>query len=376
MSFQRTLSIKKSLIRQMYEKADTNCIDLSIGIPYLKTPDSVKRAAISAISKDKTFYTENRGMLELRKLIAEKFNKNHKTEIGYDSVTVTTGSTEALFSAMFSIIMPGDSVLIPDPGYPAYESVAKMLGANIVYYKSSLSPNETEYESIKKVYGEKVKAIIINSPANPTGRIIPKEQIEKIADFLKEKDTFVISDEVYSDLIYCGKFISIADFLPMNRCVAISGVSKSYGMTGWRIGWSISSKKNAKELNKSHMYIVSCAPSISQYAAIEALKNKHCEHYALSAMSKNRETALAELEELKHIKLYPPEGAIFLFVDVSQLGKGEKVAFDLLEKEKVITVPGIGFGKRGENYIRISFGVEPDILREGLNRIKKYFSSI
>ncbi|NIA23695.1 MAG: aminotransferase class I/II-fold pyridoxal phosphate-dependent enzyme [Proteobacteria bacterium] len=376
MIFRRTQNITKSLIRQMYEKAGGDSIDMSIGMPYLKTPKQVKLSAINAINDDKTFYTENRGISRLRKLIAKKFNKNHSTEIDEDFITVHVGSTEALFSVMFSTVMPGDSVLLPDPGYPAYESVAKMLGAKIVRYTSALGENESEYESIKTLYNKNIRLIIINSPANPTGRVIPENELKKIADFLADKDVFVISDEIYSDIVYSEKFISIADFLPLEKCAVISGVSKSYGMTGWRIGWSISSESNAKEINKSHMYTVSCAPSISQYAAIEAISNEKSENYVLPAMRENREFAISALSSIKNIRILPSEGSIFLFIDVSKYGTGEEIAFALLEKEKVITVPGIGFGKRGEDYIRISFGMEPQILKEGLKRIQRFFRNL
>ncbi len=372
MIFERLTEIKPSPIRKMFEKADENSINLGLGMPFLKTQKRVKAKAINAIKNDKTFYTPTQGLNELRKVVSARFDSH--LNLDERNVLVTNGATQAIFALMFSLLGPKDTVLVPDPGYPLYEAIAKMLKCNVEKYTLALEKNFTpNIDEISEKIGDKTTLIVLNSPQNPTGSVIREKTLKEFAAMIEEKENvFVLSDEVYAGLTYEGMVPSASSFLPLERAYIVSGVSKEFSMTGWRIGWLVSSRWNVSQVLKAHTYMVSCISGINQVAALEALKSHTS--FVKDAMKVNRSLTIEKLAKIPHIKYKIPAGGIYVFVDVSAYGDGESVANALLESENVITIPGTAFGKMGKKFIRVSFGTEFENLKEGLEAMGRFFS--
>ncbi|MFO7891384.1 MAG: aminotransferase class I/II-fold pyridoxal phosphate-dependent enzyme [bacterium] len=373
MKFPRTEKIRISKVREIYNQASPQCIDLGIGKPFCSTPSHIKKKACSAIKENYTSYTHTRGVKELRKAVAERYNLKHSVPITADNVLITCGVAEAIFISMFSLLRKNDQTLVPDPGYPAYPAIAELLQAIPVFYPLSIEHQfGIQAEQIIPRINSQTKVILINSPSNPTGGINNKKELEKIALYLKNKEIMVISDQVYSRLNYTHNPVpSLTDFLDLDRTILLSGVSKEFSMTGWRIGWAVSSEKNIHELTKSHLYQVSCAPSISQKAALEALYSESEE--VKNCMLKNKNLMLHELEKISDLRYIIPDAGLYFFVNVSHYGSGDKICRDILNEVEVITIPGSGFGKEGKNYIRLSFGASPENIKEGMKRLQHFF---
>lgn len=375
MNFERVVGIEKSSIRKMFEKANSNSVNLGLGMPFCKTAESVKKYAIDAIKSDKTFYTPNQGLEELRREVAEKNSNELSLKLDSENVLITNGATQAIFTLMFSLLSPGDEVLIPDPGYPLYEAVAKMLKCNIKRYTLLLENDfDLNVDEIYQKINAKTALIILNSPNNPTGMIISERILGAIASLIKSKNIYVLSDEIYKGLNYEAPVPSISSFLPLEKVFVVSGVSKEFSMTGWRIGWIISSKYNISQILKAHMYTLSCISAINQLAAVAALRLKTQD--IRDIMKANRDFAVERLSKIPEIKYKVPKGGLYIFVNVSAYGSGEKIADLLLESENVITIPGIAFGEHGRDFIRISFGVNPENLEKGLDSIGRFFSYV
>jgi len=373
MRFPRLENIELSKIREIYNYAKKGSIDLGIGKPYCPTPSLIKDAAHSAINKNFTAYTKTQGIKELRESIADRYNQENNFEISAKNVLITCGVAEAIFTSMLSLLQKDDEVLIPDPGYPAYPAITELLECNPIPYPLSIDNRfEIQAKDIIPLINSHTKIILLNSPSNPTGGINYNKELEKIAFYLKDKEICVISDEVYSKLNYTNHPVpSMAEFMDLSRIIVLSGVSKEFSMTGWRIGWAISSEENIHELTKSHLYQVSCAPSISQRAAVRALdsgsvKVKNC-------MLKNRNIMLHELDKITDLRYIIPGAGLYIFVDVSQYGTGDTISREILNEVEVITIPGSGFGSRGKKFLRLSFGIKPEYLQEGMKRVQQFF---
>jgi len=376
MIFPRSENVQLSKIRDIYNRASPGCIDLGIGIPYCSTPSSVKERVYSAVLKNYTRYTHTRGIPELREAVARRYNQEFNVNITSDNVLITCGAAEAVFISMFSLLRGKDEALIPDPGYPAYPAVAKLLEAEPVPYTLSIENQfGIQAEEILSKINSYTKILLLNSPSNPTGGINNKTELKKIAEYLKDNEKIcVISDQIYSRLNYSHNPVtSLSDYLDLDNIILISGVSKEFSMTGFRIGWAVSSEKNISELSKTHLYQVSCAPSLSQWAAVEALHSgsEEVKQYMLH----NRNEMLNELKKVTHLNYIIPQAGLYFFVDVSQYGSGDEICNKLLKEAEVITIPGSGFGKAGTDYIRLSFGTSPDKIKEGMKRLQKFFNS-
>ena len=375
MNFERVANIKKSLIREMFEKANEHSVNLGLGMPFLKTTDLVKMRAIEAIRNDQTFYTPNQGLKVLREEVAKKHSKETGLKISGENVLITNGATQAIFTLMFSLLNPGDEILIPDPGYPLYEAIAKMLRCKVKRYTLFWEKDfDIDVDEISRKISDKTALIVLNSPNNPTGTVFKEETLKHFAFLLESRNISVLSDEIYKGLSYEGVAMSISSFLPLEKVYVISGVSKEYSMSGWRIGWIISSRQNISQVLKAHMYTVSCISGINQIAATAALKLG--DRGVRNAMRFNRDLALRELDKVPLIKYKKPVGGIYIFVNVSAYGDGKEIADALLKRENVITIPGIAFGEQGRDFIRISFGVDPETLKKGLNSIRRFFSYV
>jgi aspartate/methionine/tyrosine aminotransferase len=363
-------SLESSGIRKMYDRARNDSINLGIGMPYCNTPDNIKDAAFEAIKNNKTFYTSNLGMIELRDAIAERYNKCHDKTISASNILITVGVAEAIFLSLFSLLECGDEVLLPDPGYMGYSLPVQMIGCKVNRYPL-LFENQFAVRS-EDVIGritERTKVLILNSPGNPTGGVNSDSEIKQICYFCSQKGITIISDEVYANLNYSvNDFYSVSHYMSLDETMILNGVSKEFGMTGWRVGWIISSVENIKELVKVHQVMASCSSSISQCAAIDAIRSDNKD--VVKLLEINKELMGNMLSNISNIRYFIPKGGLYYFVDFSFFGDDNVLAMKILEEANVITIPGSAFGTLGRGFLRLSFGARPEEIKTGMAKIK------
>lgn len=370
-------------IRKMFELAAKydNVISLTVGEPVFDTPAFIKAAAIQALDENRTHYVSNAGILPLRKAVAGKYAHQLNAAYTEDNVMITFGGMEAILLALISIVNPGDEVLIPDPGYPNYAGQIRLLGGvpvPVPIYEANQFCIKAE--DIEAAITEKTKAMILNSPSNPLGAVIPYEEMKKIADVVKRHDFFVISDEVYEALVYDdARHHSLAEFDEIRENVLIvNSTSKTYAMTGWRVGYVVGDQRIISHLPKLQEGIASCLPEFTQVAATEAIlhgddaiREMHLNY------KENRDLVLTELQTIPGLTCHTIAGTFYAFVNIKAFGKtSEAFAEDLIRHAKVLTVPGSAFGAMGEGYIRIVFAGSQDALREAFSRIRSYVSTL
>lgn len=371
----RMEGVEKTLIRQIHDKADSSCVDLGLGQPSFSTPSSILNHLKKNIHEWDLGYSPNAGLPQLRKLIAE----NSGVNVSADQVCVTVGAEEALFSILMVTLNPGDEVLIPDPGFPAYQSLVKITGGIPRKYPLLRENNfSLNHQEIKNTVSPKTKVILINSPNNPTGAVYSKQELKKLAEFTKEKNILIISDEVYNDLYFEEKPDSVAKYISCS--VVINSLSKTYSMTGWRIGWCIGPPELIQVITKFNQLAIICAPVISQKAGILALRGfaDREKEENLKELYERRKIAMRCLDEWTGLDYIKPQGTFYLFVDVrdqmDKHGGSLDICLKLLSKEKLVTIPGIAFGQQGEGYLRVSFAAPPSQLEEGIRRLGNFFS--
>lgn len=359
------------------------------GEPDFNTPSNIIKAATLAMESGKTKYTATSGILELRQAVCSKFKKENNLSYEPSQIIISTGAKQSLANAFLAILNPGDEVIIPTPYWVSYPELVKIAGGLPVYCDCKRE-NDYKYtlEDLKAILSDKTKAILINSPNNPTGSIYNKEELEIIANFAKEHDLLIISDEIYEKLIYDGeKHISIASLSEdaLNRTIVINGLSKSYAMTGWRIGYSASNKEIAKLMSSLQSHITSNTSSIAQYAALEALSgSQDSVNDMVKEFDSRRKYMINRISNFKDVSIIKPKGAFYIMLDVSKYyGKSYKgkiiessldFAKQILEEEKVAVIPGIGFGL--DSYIRLSYATSMEVIEKGLNRIEKFIENI
>ena len=364
--------IEVSVIRKINALAKPSTINLGIGqLPY-RAPEPLIQAGIRALEQGTIQYTTNAGNAELRQLIA----KEHSNLCGWikfpEDVIVTTGVEEALSIVFAAALNPGDEVLIPEIFFSVYETLSKFYGALPREYRLDKTFG-LDLEDIESKINPRTKLIIINSPANPTGKVLGNDQLSNLAEIIhSHQDLYVVSDEVYSHL-YFGEERpqSIARY--SDKVIVTDGISKRASATGLRIGWTIAPQEVTRELIKVHQYMVTCASSISQAAAIPVLKgecSEHEEEYRKS-LRENRDLAIQLLSEIPGISIVPPEGAFYCFPNVSRFGGSMDVSMKVLDECDVLTIPGIAFGEKGEHHIRLSYAVDEASLYEGIRRIQE-----
>ena len=374
-------NIKPSGIRKFFDIARTipDCISLGVGEPDFDTPWHIAEEGIYAIESSKTFYTSNQGLLELREEISKWNKRKYNLSYSPDEIIVTTGGSEAIDIALRSIINPGDEIIILEPSYVSYEPIVILSGGipKIIKLKNENSFKLTK-EELQEAITPKTKALLINYPNNPTGAIMDKDDLLKITDVIIKNDLLVISDEIYSELTYGKTHTSIGSLEGMrDRTITINGFSKSFSMTGWRLGYLMGPKGIIDEIKKIHQYSIMCAPTISQYAGIEALKNGDNDIENMKAEYNLRRNYL--LNELKRLNIpcFVPEGAFYIFPDIHKFNKSsEDFATDLLKKERLVVVPGTAFGSSTDSFIRISYAYSLDSLKEAMKRLERYIKSI
>lgn len=372
--------VRLSGIRKFHDMATQSGIkdikDLSIGEPDFDTPKHIIEGAKKALDEGFTHYTHNRGLIELRESIAEKLRRENGVEADPKSeIMVTTGASEGLLTALLSTINPADEVLISDPYFPLYENVVNMAGGKPVKYPLR---EEREFEldptNIEELVTSRTKLIILNSPNNPTGSVTSRKNLEAVADLAVKHDLLVIADEVYEKLVYDGnRHYSIAALPEMkNRTITVNAFSKTYAMTGWRIGYAVATPEIMEQMVKIHVYSGICANAFVQKAAVVALNGpQNCVDEMVSEFKVRRDFVIQKLNEIEGISCKMPKGAFYVFPNVSSIGtNSEDVARFLVQKAGVITVPGSAFGEHGEGHLRLSYATGRHNLEAAMEKMR------
>lgn len=353
-------------------------VNLTIGQPDFPTPDSVKEAAITAISNNKTGYSLNAGIVELRQAAAVFFADKYNAYYTADEVVITNGASEALDSVLRTILTEGDEVIITAPAYPAYESLIKLNGGIVKYLDVSNTQFVPNIKKLEALVTNNTKAVLLNYPSNPTGASLSEKDVKNIADFISSNDLFLISDEIYSENVYENKHISFGSMENIyNKTILIHGVSKSHSMTGWRVGYTLSPRHLSDEILKVHLNNSICAAVPSQYAALEALTNaKDYPKVMNEAYLKRRDYVYDRLVKMG-CTVEKPGGAFYIFPDISFTGMDDwDFAAALLKEKHMAVVPGSAFSEHGAGHIRISFASSIETLEEGMNRLEAFVKSL
>ncbi|MDO5574830.1 MAG: aminotransferase class I/II-fold pyridoxal phosphate-dependent enzyme [bacterium] len=378
----KVVDIKPSGIRKFFDVANErkDVISLGVGEPDFDTPWHIRDEGIYSLEKGRTFYTSNSGLMELREEISKYLNR--RVHVQYDphkEILITVGGSEAIDIGLRAMVNPGDEVLIPQPSYVSYEPCAILAGAKPVIIELK---NENEFrltaEELLAAITPKTKILVLPFPNNPTGAIMTEKDLEKIAEIVIEKDLFVISDEIYSELSYQGDHVTIASFPGMKeRTILINGFSKAYAMTGWRLGYACGPEAIIQQMMKIHQFAIMCAPTTSQYAAIDALRNGD-EDVAMMRESYNqRRNYLIHTFKEMNLPCFEPFGAFYVFPCIKEFGiSSDDFAFRLLEEENLAVVPGTAFGDCGEGFLRISYAYSLEKLKIAMERIDHFITKL
>ena len=362
------------------EAKGKNIIHLEIGEPDFTTPRNIIDAGIKALNEGYTHYNPSAGVSELREVIAKEVSKTRKIEVNPDQVVITPGGKPIILFGIMALVNEGDEVIYPNPGYPIYESVIEFFGAKAVPIQLREENDfRLDTHELKKLVTDKTRMIIINSPHNPTGGILTKDDLRVIADIAISKDIFVLSDEIYSRIIYEGSHHSIASFPGMQeRTIILDGMSKTYAMTGWRLGYGVMREDLAVLIAKLQTNSNSCTATFTQMAGIEALTGPQEEVDKMVAEFKKRRDVIVEgLNAIPRISCRTPKGAFYVFPNVKEIGwEVRKLSDYLLNEGGVAVLFGTSFGKYGEGYIRISYANSVENIKEGLSRIEKALQKV
>ena len=377
------VEIQPSGIRKFFDIVSEmkDAISLGVGEPDFDTPWHIREEGIYSLERGRTFYTSNAGLKELKEEISCYLKRRFDLDYDYNTeVMVTVGGSEAIDAAIRAMIDPGDEVLIPQPSYVSYVPCVQLAYGKpvIIELKDENQFRLTKEEVLEKLT-DKTKVLVLPFPNNPTGSIMEKKDLEEIAQVCLEHDIFVLSDEIYSELTYNGEnHVSIASVPGMKeRTIVINGFSKSYAMTGWRLGYAAGPKEILKQMIKIHQFVIMCAPTNSQYAAIEALKNGDKDVDMMRESYNQRRRYLLNAFSDMGLDCFEPYGAFYMFPSIKKFGMtSEEFANRLLQEEKVAVVPGTAFGQCGEGFLRISYAYSLDDLKEALGRLASFISRL
>ena len=378
----KVLSIKPSGIRKFFDLVSEmkDVISLGVGEPDFDTPWHIRDEGIYAFEKGKTFYTSNSGLKDLRVEIVSYIKRTQGIEYSFnDEIIVTVGGSEAIDIGIRALVNDCDEVIIPQPAYVSYEPCALLANAKPVIINLKAENNfRLTADELKAAITPKTKLLILPYPNNPTGAIMEKDDLEQIAKIIIENDIYVMSDEIYSELTYKGKHISIATLPGMKeRTILINGFSKSYAMTGWRLGYACAPKEIIKQMTKIHQFAIMCAPTISQYAAVEALKNGDKDVDEMRQSYNQRRRFLLNAFKEMNIPCFEPFGAFYVFPNIQEFGMtSEEFATRLLKEEKVALIPGTAFGESGEGHLRISYAYSLENLKKAMQRLKTFVEKL
>lgn len=376
------VQIKPSGIRKFFDIVSEmkDAISLGVGEPDFETPWHIRDEGIYSLEKGRTFYTSNAGLKELKIEICNYLKRRYDLSYHYENeVLVTVGGSEAIDIAMRAMVNPGDEVLIPQPSYVSYEPCALLTGAKpvIINLKHENQFRLTAQE-LEEAITEKTKLLVLPFPNNPTGAIMERKDLEEIAEVIKKHDIFVISDEIYSELCYTDQHVSIANIEGMQeRTILINGFSKSYAMTGWRLGYACGPKEIIEQMTKIHQFCIMCAPTTSQYAAVEALKNGDEDVQNMREAYNQRRRYLVHAFKEMGLECFEPFGAFYMFPCIMEFGMtSDEFATRFLMEEKVAVVPGTAFGDCGEGFIRISYAYSLDNLKLAIGRLQHFVEKL
>lgn len=378
----KVTGIAPSGIRKFFDLVSEmpDAISLGVGEPDFETPWRIREEGIFALEKGRTFYTSNSGLKELREEIGKYLKR--RINVKYDAdheIIVTVGGSEGIDIAMRAMLDPGDEVIIPQPSYVSYLPCAVLAdGVPVVIELQHRNEFKLTPEELEAAITPKTKLVVLPFPNNPTGAILTKEELEPLAEIIIKHDLYVISDEIYSELSYKGKHVSIASLPGMKeRTILINGFSKGYAMTGWRLGYACGPRVILDQMVKIHQYAIMCAPTNSQYAAVEGLKNCDREVEEMrDAYNQRRRYLVHEFKEIG-LECFEPYGAFYIFPSIREFGMtSDEFAMRFLEEEKVAVVPGTAFGDCGEGFLRISYAYSLDDLKEAIGRLKNFVQKL
>ena len=374
----QVVGLKPSGIRKFFDIVSEmkDAISLGVGEPDFDTPGHVRDEGIYSLEKGRTFYTSNSGLMELRQEICNYIKR--KQGVSYDpkhEVLITVGGSEAIDIGLRAVINPGDEVLIPQPSFVSYEPCAIMAGGVPVIIELK---EENEFrltaEELENAITEKTKILILPFPNNPTGAIMEREDLEAIAEVIRKHDILVMSDEIYAELTYKEKHVSIIEMEGMReRTILINGFSKAYAMTGWRLGYACGPREILEQMTKLHQFAIMCAPTTSQYAAVEALRNGDDDVQEMKTAYNQRRRYLMNAFQEMGLSCFEPFGAFYIFPCIKEFGMtSEEFAERFLKEEKVAVVPGTAFGDCGEGFLRISYAYSLDTLKLAIGKLADF----
>jgi aminotransferase len=380
----KVVDIKPSGIRKFFdivnEMNDPNVISLGVGEPDFDTPWHIRDEGIYSLEKGKTFYTSNAGLMSLREEICRYLKRKHG--ITYDphtEVLVTVGGSEAIDIGLRAMVNPGDEVIIPQPSYVSYEPCAVLAGAvPVIIDLKAENEFRLTAEELENAITEKTKVLILPFPNNPTGAIMEREDLEAVTEVVKKHDIFVMSDEIYAELTYKEKHVSIAELDGMKeRTILINGFSKAYAMTGWRLGYACGPENIIRQMTKIHQFAIMCAPTTSQYAAVDALKNGDADIEKMRTSYNQRRRFLMNSFREMGLECFEPYGAFYVFPCIKEFGMtSDEFANRFLNEEKVAAVPGTAFGDSGEGYLRISYAYSLEKLKTAMGRLEHFVQKL
>ncbi len=357
-----------------------DAISLGVGEPDFVTPWHIRGAAINAITNGKTYYTSNWGLKELRyeisKITERKYNLSYNPD---NEIIVTVGASEAVDLCLRAVISPGDEIIVPEPSFVCYKPCSDIMGGKVVPLKTKAENSfKIRKEELLEVITEKTKVLILSYPNNPTGAIMTREDLNEIAEVLRERNILVLSDEIYAELTYSGKHTSIAEIEGMReKTVVINGFSKAYAMTGFRLGYIMAPKELISAIVKIHQYGIMSAPTISQYAGIEALKNGDSDIEMMKNEYNMRRRVLVNSLNNMGLTCFDPQGAFYVFPCIKSTRlTSDEFCQKVLEEEKLAVIPGNAFGDSGEGYIRISYAYSLDTIREAMKRMESFLNKL
>ena len=373
---------QKSGIRKYFDLLDgmTDVVGLTIGQPDFVTPWHIREAGIESLEKGKTYYTSNAGTLELRQEIDTYLNRRFGLHYEPETeIIVTVGGSEAIDIALRSVLEPGDEIIVPTPSFVCYAPLARMAGGTPVILETTAKDRfKLSPEALKAAITPRTKMLVLPYPNNPTGAIMTKEELEDIAEVLRDTNILVLSDEIYAEMTYGRKHVSFASLEGMKeRTIIVSGFSKAYAMTGWRLGYACAPKELIKQMTKIHQFAIMCAPTISQYAAVEALKNGDKDVEEMRQAYNQRRRFLMDSFKKMGLDCFEPFGAFYVFPCIKEFGMtSEEFATKFLQEEKVAIVPGTAFGDCGEGFLRISYAYSLENLKEAIGRLERFITKL
>ena len=375
-------NIQPSGIRKFFDIVSEmkDAISLGVGEPDFDTPWHIREEGIYSLENGKTFYTSNAGLKELKEEVSKYLSR--RFHLQYDpahEVMITVGGSEAIDAALRAMLDQGDEVLLPQPSYVSYEPCIVLAdGVPVIIELKEEDEFKLTKQQILDAVTDKTKILVMPFPNNPTGAVMTREDLQEIVDVVIEKDLYVISDEIYSELTYCGDHVSIAEFPGMKeRTIVINGFSKSYAMTGWRLGYACGPRLILDQMLKIHQFAIMCAPTTSQYAAVEALRNGDEDVEKMRVAYNQRRNYLMNAFKEMGLQCFEPFGAFYVFPCIKEFGMtSDEFANRLLQEEKVAVVPGTAFGACGEGFLRISYAYSIDDLKEALSRLGAFIERL